>query len=364
MDEFAGALNQVVTIAVEESIDFMVVAGDIYDQRTVSSDADQLIFDTFIRLHEAGIPIVALPGNHDSAARLSAFSSLLQRIGVTLVTRMLPPTHGGAIRIASRNGDDSALISCLPFVSPRRFSDAAQLFEDISHSYVNYDEGMGELLRAFEGAFDRQAINVVVGHMFVSGAQPGGGERQVTIGDDHAVSPARLPGTATYVALGHIHKPQSVRGAPVPARYCGSLIQLDFGERNQDKSVVIVDAEPGRPARTTEIPIDAGRRLCDITGTIDELPGLAAPLGNAFLRVAVQVEGPVVGISDRVRELLPNALDVRLAYDRSEDEQANESLRSMDPRDQFLTFYRAHHGVDPAGELVRAFDHVYEEVSA
>jgi DNA repair protein SbcD/Mre11 len=177
------------------------------------------------------------------------------------------------------------------------------------------------------------------------------------------VSPVRLPATASYVALGHIHRPQAVPGAPGPARYCGSLLQLDFGEREQEKSAVLVEAVPGRRAKATPIPITAGRALRDIAGTMDELERMAAEVGDAYLRVTVRVERPVSGLADRIRELLPNALDVSLEYERDESAATRSSLRSLDPREQFAMYYLDHHGVDPTDELLAAFGRVAEEVA-
>jgi exonuclease SbcD len=362
-DEFAAALDEVVAIAADRRVDAVLAAGDIYDHRAVTADADRLVFETFLRLHDEGIPVVAVPGNHDSAARLDALAPLLGRIGVSVAARMRPPDRGGLVEVFARDRASRAMIACLPFVSPRRFSDAAQLFENVSAGYVDFDAGMGGLLDAYEAAFEDDAVNLVLGHMFVSGAEPGGGERQITIGADYAVSPSRLPGTAHYVALGHIHKPQAVRGAGGPARYCGSLLQLDFGEREQKKSVVVVEAEPGRRARTEQVPITAGRQLRDVSGTIDQLPGLGEALADAYLRVTVRVDGPVPGIADRVRELLPNALEVRVDYERAESQVSEVSLRSLEPREQFIAYYEEIHGTNPADETVGAFTRVYEEVT-
>jgi exonuclease SbcD len=362
LDEFAAALDQVVEVAVDQQVDAVLVAGDVYDQRAVTPDADRLVFDALIRLHSHGVPVVAIPGNHDSAARLEALSVLLDRVGVRLICRIRPPQHGGVVDLAGRDGA-RVRIACVPFVSPRRFADAASQFEDLTHGFVAFDAGMGDVLAAYERAFLGNAVNVVLGHMFVHGAKPGGGERQVTIGAEYAVSPARLPATATYVALGHIHRPQPVPAAPGPARYCGSLLQLDFGERDQHKSVVVVEAVPGRRAKTTEVPITAGRELRDVSGTLDELGRLARKADDAYLRVALKVDRPVPGLADRIRELLPNALDVHLDYERSEYGVSQESLRSLDPREQFIRYYRDHHGADPSDELLGAFGRVAEEVA-
>ena len=363
LDEFEGALGQVVEIAKSENVDAVLVAGDVYDQRALSADADRLVFETLLDLHASGIPVVLIPGNHDSAPRLGAIAPVLEHVGCSAVARVRRPEAGGTVEVPARDGKDAAVVACLPFISPRRFSDATAEFEDIAGGYVNYDDGVGDLLNAYESAFRPDRVNVVVGHLFVTGAIPAGSERQITIGADYAVSPTRLPATATYVALGLIHRPQSVTGAPCDARYAGSLIQLDFGERGQDKSVFLVEASPGKPPKATAVPITAGRKLIEVDATIDDLPALAARVGDAFVRVNLTVEAAVPGIADRIRDALPNALDVRLVLPETDGVEREQTLRGLDPRDQFVAYYRAEHAGEPADELLDAFDRVHEEVS-
>jgi DNA repair protein SbcD/Mre11 len=364
IDEFAGALDEVVEVAASEAVDVVLISGDIHDQRAVTPEADRLIFETLIDLSERGIRVVAIPGNHDSAARLSAFGPLLQRIGTTVVPHVVRPDDGGIVEVISRDGAQRALVACIPFVSPRRFSDALGLFEDTAEGYVHFDEKMGALLEAHERAFRPEAVNIVLGHMFVSGAQPSGSEREVTIGADYAVSPARIPATASYVALGHIHKGQKVTSAPAETRYCGSLVQLDFGEKGQDKSVLVIDARPGKPPKAKAVPIVSGRRLEDVTGTIEDLPTLAASTKDAYLRVNLLVTEPTPGIADRVREILPTALDVRLVLpQQTQPDEGGGLLSGLGPREQFLSYFKATHEAPAPRELLAAFDRVYEEVT-
>src|SRR5438093_8870872 len=268
--EFDQALTEVVGIAVQEGVDAVLVAGDLYDHRSPAPDADALVFEALVRLHEASIPVVAIPGNHDSAVRLEALAKLLRPLGVTVVARVAPPSEGSMVEVASRNGTEAALVACVPFVPERRFGDAAALFEATEAWYQSFAEGMGRLLAAMAEPFRRDRVNVLLSHLFTDGAVPGGGEHQITIGIEYAVSPARLPATAPYVALGHVHRPQAVRGAPSPTRYAGSLLQLDFGETEQTKSVALVEAQPNRPAKVREVALSAGRRLVDVEGTFDE----------------------------------------------------------------------------------------------
>ena len=362
-DEFAAVLDEVVAIAVDQKVDAVLLAGDIYDKHVVSHDADVLVFGTLIRLFEAGIPVVAIPGNHDSEPRLAAFAPLLARVGTHVVPRVAPPDAGGIVTIEGRDGKQRASIACLPFISPRRFSAAAELFESTSKGYVDFDKGVGEVLRAYEGAWDDSHVNIVMGHIFVSGSQPSGSEREITIGADYAVSAQQLPTTASYIALGHIHKPQKVKGTAADTRYCGSLLQLDFGERGQTKSVTVVEASPGKPAKVTDIAITSGRALLDVDVAIADLERIADEVGDAYLRVNLAVEHATPGLADLVRTALPNALDVRLALPEQDGEIQRKSLRGLDPREQFMAYYQHAHQNDPPEELLAAFDRVYEDVN-
>src|SRR5213592_4425616 len=96
-EEFSDALHEVVGIATQEGVDAVLVAGDLYDHRSPTPEADELVFDALVRLHAAGIPVVAIPGNHDSALRLEALSKLLRPIGVTVVARVVPPGSGSLV---------------------------------------------------------------------------------------------------------------------------------------------------------------------------------------------------------------------------------------------------------------------------
>ena len=363
LEEFSAVLDEVVAIAVDRTVDAFLIAGDIYEQRLPAPEADAVVFETLVRLFEAGIPVVAIPGNHDSAVRLEAVGKLLRAINVTMAPRVARPDAGGMVEVSSRDGSETAQIACIPFIPERRFGEAAALFDSTADWFNSYAAGVGGLLKAFASAFRPDAVKIVLAHLFAAGAHLGGGEREVTIGLNYAVPPSQLPGNANYIALGHIHRPQDVPGSPSRARYAGSLLQLDFGEVDQAKSVTIVETSAGKPARVEAVGLSAGRRLLDLEGSLDELAAKAAEVGDAYLRVYVKTDGPVPGIADRVREILPNAVDVALRYERAEPGARDSSLSSLSPRDQFLAYYRAAHEAEPHETILEAFDEVLGELA-
>jgi DNA repair protein SbcD/Mre11 len=362
-EETAAALDQVVQIASDSAVDLVLIAGDVYEHRTVSPEADLLVFDALTRLRDTGAKVVLVPGNHDSWQRLEALAKLLTPLGILAVPRVLRPTEGGVVEIPSRDGSEAALVACMPFVPERRFGDAAALFDDRASAYVDYDAGMGRVMAGMATTFRGDRVNVLMGHLMIHGARLGGGEQELTIGMAYAVAPSRLPGTANYVALGHVHRPQAVPAAPCPARFAGSLLQLDFGEVNQKKSVVVVEAKAGKPPTIEEVPITSGRRLVDLDGTLDQVLAKAGTTGDAYLRVRVQTDGPVPGLAERVREALPETVVVELVYERADHERPDAGMASLAPREQFLHYYRHAHGAEPEHALMEAFDRVCAEAT-
>jgi exonuclease SbcD len=362
IDEHAAVLEEVVAIAIDRGVDAVLVAGDVYEHRAPSPDADAVVFDAFLRLHHAGIRVVVIPGNHDSALRLDALGKLLRPIGVEVASRVLPPGRGGILEVPSRDGSEIAEVACVPFVPERRFGDATALFEATEAWFASYAQGMGELLAAMAAGFTPGRASIVLAHLFTDGAlvTPGGGEREITIGMAYAVPPSRLPGQVSYLALGHVHLPQAVKGSPAPARFAGSLLQLDFGEAGQKKSVSVVDVVAGKPAKVEDVPVSSGRPLRDVRGPLDAVLEQGAAAGDAFLRIFVEADGPIPGIADRIRDELPNALDVHLVYDRQDATPGAEPVSSLHPRDQFVAYYRSQHSAEPAPELLEAFDEVLD----
>jgi DNA repair protein SbcD/Mre11 len=93
--------------------------------------------------------------------------------------------------------------------------------------------------------------------------------------------------------------------------YCGAPLAIDFGEQDNTPVVCLVEAAPGTPAKVTDIPITAGRRLRTLRGTVAELSVLADTVGEDFLRVWVR-EPARAGLREEVMAMLPGALEVRI----------------------------------------------------
>ncbi len=359
LDEAGAALKEVVSIACDEKVDVVLVCGDIYEHLAPSPECETLGYETLLALEEHRIPVVIIPGNHDAPKRWSAVAPLLRRFSVIVVPEVLRPERGGIVEVKSRDGSMVTQVAALPWVTEQRIITAAEMMGLAEAANQAFADEIARLIKALCRPLDSKKCTVFAGHLFVSGSKLGGGERSLTVGQIYGVTPQAMP-QVQYVALGHVHRPQRIPGSAVPARYAGSLLQLDFGEKEQKKSVAVVDLVPGNPAEVREIPLAAGRQLLDVSGTIEELAAYRVTKDSAFLRATVKCDGPRPGLADEVRDRLPNAIEVRLEYPRLE-ENNSPTLRGMAPREQFLRYYADRHGAPADGEMLSLFDELVEK---
>jgi exonuclease SbcD len=362
LEEAAAVLTEVVEIAERETVDLVLVCGDLFEHHAPSAEAERIVYSTLLALRRSGAEVVVVPGNHDNAKRFRAIEEVFAAAHVHVVPDVRRPAEGGVVEIEGRDGV-RAQVACLPWVPERLMFGAEEMMGLQPEPYQAYAEQFPRLVSALCAGLDDAAVTVLAGHAFVSGARLGGGERELTIGQIFAISPATLPTSVQYIALGHVHRPQDIPGAATPARYAGSLLQLDFGEVDQEKSVTIIDLAPGKPARTSTVPITRGRRLVELHGTLDELEAMRPEHGDAWFRVTLVCDGPRPGLADRVREVLPDALEVRLDYERDDPERRASDLRRLTPGELFEHYYRTTHGTLPSGEVATLFAELYEEVT-
>ena len=149
-------------------------------------------------------------------------------------------------------------------MTERRLLGAAELMGLVEQPYQTYATEVARLLEALCAGFDPDRCNVLAAHLYISGATLAGSERQLTIGDLFAVAPQAIPPPRSTSRSGTSTVP-SVAGVAAPARYAG-LCSSTSERAGQQKGLVFVDLEPGKPAQVREVPIDAGRKLLDVRG--------------------------------------------------------------------------------------------------
>jgi exonuclease SbcD len=363
MDEYAAALDEVGRIAVDARVDAVLVAGDVFDSPAPPPEAEKLVYDFLARLLPEGIAAVVIAGNHDHPKKLGALASLLEGLRIHVRAEVRPPGEGGVVSVPSRDGKEEARVAVLPFVPERRVVDACTVMDPEHTWFEAYSERLEQILSALVAGLDDRTVNLAIGHLLVAGSLLGTGERSLHLSDVYGLDPRQLPSSLQYVGLGHLHRPQDV---PAPSRttYSGSLVELDFGEKEQEKRVVVVEASPGRAAAVESVPLSAGRRLRDVSGSFEELRKMAKDVGDAFLRVKLKTVVPVPGLAEQVKELLPNAIDVTVDHprDAAEIQREREDPRTrLEPGELFDAYYERKNGAPPPPGLRTLFRALYDE---
>jgi DNA repair protein SbcD/Mre11 len=259
-------------VVVAESVDVVVVAGDVYDRAVPSADATGVLDRVVGRLLRAGAAVVLTPGNHDSARRLGTFSGLLAAAGL----HVRATTAGLDEPVLLRDEHGEVAVYGLPYLEPEiarhELGLGGRAGTARSHEAV-LTEAMERVRRDL---FLRPgARSVVLAHAFVGGGVPSDSERDICVGGVDLV-PAPVFDGVDYVALGHLHRPQTLTER---LRYSGSPLAYSFGEAGQEKQVWLVDLDATGLAGVRALALPTPRPLTVLTGTLDEL--LADPAHTA-----------------------------------------------------------------------------------
>jgi exonuclease SbcD len=364
MGEFEAVIGEIERIADEREVDLVLVAGDVWDRPIPPMDALGLGLDTLLRLARRR-PVVVVAGNHDSADLFETLAPLLRPRGVHLIGDVKRPDQGGLL--GPEELGVPAVVAGFPFLREGRVVD---FMLETGKWYRGYADKVAAITKAYNDALVATAgpddVPILMAHFLVGGvkidrAAPRG-ERELHMGEAYAATAQSLPAGPQYVAMGHIHAPQSVPGAPVPAQYAGSLLALDFGEAGEDKRVVVVDAEPGRLATTESVPITEGRRLVRVTDRWDAIEERADELADAYLDLTVKAAGTDLTLAERARATFPYLVKVR-AW-RPEGERPQRLMKGHRTWDELYAEYFAREHADPApDELLTLFRDVLEEAT-
>jgi exonuclease SbcD len=332
LDEQKAVLAEIAAIAEANTVDAVLVAGDVYDSSAPSAPAQQLVVKTLLAMRRAGAEVIVIAGNHDHGPTFEAYRPLMGLAGITLAGMYRSSEAGGLVRFAARSDGADVGVAVLPFLSQRYAVRAAEIAANTPSENVRaYDELVRQVIGSLTSGFSSGMVNVVMSHVTCVGGSFGGGERPAQSIFEYSIPATIFPVSAHYVALGHLHRRQTLP-APAPVHYSGSPLAVDFGEQDNTSVVCLVDAAPGIPARVTDIPVSSGRRLRTVRGTLAELESRTGTFGEDYLRVWLR-EPVRAGLRDDTLAILPNALEVRIdpeftAADRTPGPEAAREPRT------------------------------------
>lgn len=369
-DEHRAVLTEIADITAREQVDVVLVAGDQFDTAAPSPESEAIVYRALLDLEATGAQVVVVAGNHDNPRRWGAVKPLFEQRSFHLVDELRRPDAGGVLELTA--GGAVARVAAVPWLSQNAVVKSEQLMELSSGTQsAMYGDWVKRIIEALTAGFSSETVNVITGHLTVagtSGPRRGGGERAAHLIFDYLVSPAAFPASAQYVALGHLHRPHRLESPCANVWYAGSPLMLDFGEVESDhKQVIVVEVEPGQPADVHRVDLRAGRRLRTLRGTLEQVEASASDVGEAHVRVELDAD-PAPGLADRVRDLVPNVVAVRLAPredDRVDDEEPDVSTVRANPP-QLLREYLESEGTDATAidKLVGLMTDVMEELDA
>jgi exonuclease SbcD len=292
----AAFVDHLVETVRTEHVDTVLVAGDVYDRALPPVEAVGLFDEALHRLTDAGARVVLISGNHDSARRLGVNSRLLDRAGVHLRTRV--DDVPDPVLVADEHGP--VALYPLPYLEP------AAVAADLpggTHAAV-----LGAALGAVRDDLAGRGTvrSVVLAHAWVHGGAASESERDVSVGGVAAVS-ASLFDDFDYVALGHLHGPQTL--AP-HLRYSGSPLAYSFSEAGHTKGSWLIELGPDGLARVEQVPAPVPRRLSVLHGTLKDLltDPAHATAENDFVSVTLTDTARPEAAMDRLRTRFPHTL--------------------------------------------------------
>lgn len=407
LDDQRYILRQILDIAEKRQVSVLLIAGDVYDKASPSAEA-VTVFDAFLTdAVAAGLRVLAIPGNHDSAERIAYAQGLLEKQGVCL-----PPVYAGEVeRVELEDEHGPVEFWLLPFLKPgdvRRFFPDEEIGDDYSAA-----------LRAVLGAcgIDQGKRNVVLSHQLVTayGTAPDRADDEIKLGGMDNVD-VSVYDAFDYVALGHVHRPQRVGRDTV--RYSGSPLKYSFSEARYDKSAALIELgekktgdDVGECVSFELIPLVPLHDVREVRGTLadvlamgaaasgsladagasadgaddeagalggegeaapaDGVHGAAAKAGEAnssaaavrdasqdYLHITLSDEHPQLDAMAKIHEVFPNAMmldydNVTVLIDRPQT-QLTADPDSMDTLDLFSAFYESQVG-NPLDDEQRDF---------
>lgn len=316
LEEQAFMLKQIYDIAVEENVDVLVIAGDVYDRSVPATEAVALLDEFLTRFCEKKIPVIMISGNHDSPERVGFADKILEKQGIYIAG-----TYGGRLRrVELKDRSGVVVFVCLPFVKPAVVGASTCA------------EAAAAILEQEAIDFEDDKQYVLVTHYFVTGEsgeipELSEAETGIDVGGIDNV-PAGVFAGFDYVALGHIHKAQRVGGSEI--YYSGAPMKYSFSEAGSNKYVNVVELEPQGQVRVSKKIIKPLREMRCIKGELTEL--IREDVVNApdtdpadYIQVTLTNREELVDPMGTLRSVYPNVLQILLEKNYSVAQESYES---------------------------------------
>ncbi len=376
----------------ETKADALIVAGDVFDVASPSSEAQAQYYGFLAdcRRRLPDLDLIVVGGNHDSSARLDAPAQILGALDIT-VQGGLPLTDDYEVDLdrlvvpIRQQGEIAAWAILVPFVRRRELpAGADESFEeqDPLHKRLvgGYRELMRRLLAAAQSRREPGQPIIATGHCYIAGgATSDRSERRIQVGYQHALPVDVYPEELAYVALGHLHRAQEVYGHK-NVRYSGSPIPLSLSEKDYQHQVVLVELENGAFVKAEPLAVpravdmlhlpEKHAPLAEVLAKLHSLGHTGQPVEQQpFIEVRVLLEKAQPRLRQDIEAALVGAdarllrIDVKRPEIEAEPTQARRSLDAIGPEDVFRAAYKAQREGEPPAELISRFAELLTEAS-
>lgn len=295
----------------QHCVDLLVIAGDVFDSANPPQSAEAQYYDFLSALfQQGGCSAVIVAGNHDSPAHLEAPRQVLKALRAHVIGT-LPPSPTATLLPFPDAEAPRLVLAAVPFLRDRdlRTGQSGQTAVEIQRDLVaGIKRRYEEVALAAKPWTERHIPLLVTGHLTVLGSKLSESEREIHVGGLGAVAADCFPRDFAYVALGHLHRPQSPSGHPA-SHYAGSPIPLSFSEAADQKEVRLLDFAEGRLVNQASLAIPLVRplaQLCTNRQSLDsDLEAFHPPASPLPPWVEVVIEDPVAGenLYDQVQDL-------------------------------------------------------------
>lgn len=364
LEDQDDALKQLLQIIIEEAPDALVIAGDVYDRSVPREDAVRVYNSFLTSLAKIGVTVLLITGNHDSSERVQVLNSLLETHGLLIQGSPSDPLK----RISLKDESGEVSFYFLPYKDSFTVREIYGLNGSNEENAIYKDDTVlyDEIIK--RSVQDDDNRKVLIFHGFVTpgvkeDVETSDSERLLTVGGTDFVK-AEVFDPFSYVALGHLHKPQWVKRGRI--RYSGSLMKYSFSEAGHKKSISVVNLDKEGNVEISERFIIPKRDLVILKGSFSDLmnkPG--DDHSNDFVRAVITDSEEIQDPLDRLRSRYPNIIELQREMDLKTAGASYAALERMETRDirsLFNEFYMLENGEEPSEAIVRIIDETVQEM--
>ncbi|NNF54139.1 MAG: exonuclease SbcCD subunit D [Acidimicrobiales bacterium] len=312
-------LQWLITTAEQNDVELVAIAGDIYDRSNPPAEAIRAFNSVVVSLNAAGIEVAAIAGNHDSAERVAIYSAFTQARGLLLrggyPTAQATSDSGPVGRqrhdlVAIRDFSDGPLaIAAIPFLDPRLIPTDFTLLDPDDGPFT-HNQVVTACAKAAAAEVPEGMRSLAMAHGFVAGGKGSDSEKSLIAtvgGTDHIGASCFEP--FSYTALGHLHRPQTVRKTET-IRYSGTPLPYSFSETGP-KSVVLIDMDAKGECSVSLIEVPCGKGVRTIRASFAEVSGMSADAEH-LVRVELTDHAPIREAKRRLLPLFPHLVELSL----------------------------------------------------